>query len=78
VLAFLNVALEGLAWAGMAGNCPGGELDNMAQVVVAPLIKCVEENRDVVVGIKIRLTSDIAANGKNEALAYVVNLDHWN
>jgi len=31
-----------------------------------------------VVGIKIRLTSDIAANGKNEALAYVVNLDHWN
>ena len=46
MLAFLNVALEGLAWAGMAGNCPGGELDNMAQVVVQPLIKCVEENRD--------------------------------
>jgi predicted amidohydrolase len=34
VLAFLNIAMEGLAWAGMAGSGKGGELDNLNQVSV--------------------------------------------
>jgi len=32
VLALVNIALQGLAWAGMAGIGKGGELDSLHQV----------------------------------------------
>eukprot|EP00040_Diaphanoeca_grandis_P044845 m.13798 g.13798 ORF g.13798 m.13798 type:complete len:453 (-) comp9866_c0_seq1:84-1442(-) len=70
VLAFLNIALEGLAWSGMAGGAPGGELDNMNQIVVQPAVDCIEANRDVICGVKIRLTACIANDGKNEKEAF--------
>ena len=34
MLAMLNIAMEGLAWAGLAGVGTGGELDNINQVNV--------------------------------------------
>ncbi len=67
VLAFVNIAMEGLAWAGMAGSGKGGELDNLNQVREEPCLAAIEANRDMVVGVKIRLTANIAADGKNEA-----------
>ena len=55
------VVVSHQAWAGMAGAAPGGELDVVAQINVEPAVKCINENRDVIVGVKVRLTADIAA-----------------
>jgi dihydroorotase len=37
---------------------------------VAPCVRCVDENRDVLVGVKIRLSDSIADEGRNESEAY--------
>ena len=34
---------------------------------VAQAVECVEKNRDMIVGIKVRLTADAANDGRNEA-----------
>ena len=70
LLCILNASMHGLASAGSTGGGGGGELDSLNQVQVAPLVKVIEENRDMVVGIKVRLSADAAANGKNEEEAY--------
>lgn len=70
LLCILNASMHGLASAGSTGGGSGGELDSLNQVQVAPLVKVIEENRDMVVGIKVRLSADAAANGKNEEEAY--------
>lgn len=68
VLALVHIALEGLAWGGMAGGAKGGELDNLNQVLVEPAVAALEANRDMLVGVKIRLTADIAGEGSNESV----------
>ena len=53
--------------------CPlgaGGECDSLNQVDVKSCVDCVEKNRDLIVGIKIRLSADIARNGEYEEEAY--------
>jgi len=39
-------------------------------VNVDACVKCVESNRDMIVGIKLRLSDTIADRGKNEEEAY--------
>nr|XP_022339401.1 uncharacterized protein LOC111134562 [Crassostrea virginica] len=70
VLAFLHIAQHGLAAAGCASGAPGGELDSLNVVTVDDCAKCILENRDMIVGVKVRLSDSIADNGKNEAEAY--------
>ena len=48
----------------------GGELDSLSDVDEELCLQCIEANRDMVVGVKLRLTSDIANNGKHEMEAY--------
>jgi len=70
LLCILNASMHGLASAGSTGGGGGGELDSLNQVQVAPLVQVIEENRDMVVGIKVRLSADAANDGKNEEEAY--------
>ena len=48
----------------------GGELDCLSDVDEKLCLQCIEANRDLVVGVKLRLTSDIANDGKHEVEAY--------
>jgi len=48
----------------------GGELDCLSDVDEKLCLQCIEANRDMVVGVKLRLTSDIANDGKHEMEAY--------
>lgn len=70
VLAFLNIALHGLAAAGCTGSGTGGELDSLNQCSTELCVKAVQDNRDFVVGIKIRLSGDAANDGRNEPEAF--------
>ncbi|XP_065184156.1 deacetylase Atu3266-like [Sycon ciliatum] len=69
LLAYLNISMHGLASAGCSGYGLGGELDSAKQINADSAAKCIEENRDMIVGIKIRLSADGANDGKNEQLA---------
>lgn len=44
----------------------GGECDSLNQVDVDLCVKCIKENRDIAVGVKVRLTEFVTNNGKNE------------
>ncbi len=71
LLAFLNISCAGLAFAGMTGD-PGvpGELDSLKLVNVQGCVDCIEANRDLIVGVKIRLSDSCADGGRNEGEAY--------
>ena len=51
-------------------SAPGGELDSLTQVDVDACVKCVSENRDMIVGVKVRLAKSISNDGVNEEEAY--------
>ncbi len=71
LLAFLNISCSGLAFGGLGGDdSVPGELDLLKLASVRGCIDCVEQNRDVLVGVKIRLSASIADEGRNEAEAY--------
>jgi dihydroorotase len=71
LLAFLNISCSGLAFGGLGGDASvPGELDLLKLASVRGCIDCVEQNRDVLVGVKIRLSASIADEGRNEAEAY--------
>ena len=38
-------------------------------------VECIESNRDLIVGVKIRLSKSLADNGKNEAESYLRALE---
>ena len=44
-------------------------------VNVDACVKCVESNRDMIVGIKLRLSDTIADRGKNEEEAYRLEIN---
>ena len=48
----------------------GGESDTFAVLDEMACQKCIEANRDVIVGVKIRLTAAICGQGKIEEEAY--------
>lgn len=71
VLAFLNISRTGLSYAGMGGDgevC--GELDLLRLASTVGCTRSIEANRDVLVGVKIRLSDSIADEGRNEHAAY--------
>ncbi|XP_062509682.1 deacetylase Oant_2987-like [Corticium candelabrum] len=70
LLAFLNIAQHGLASAGCVQAGRGGELDSLNQVSTDACIDGISSNRDIVVGVKIRLAEDVADGGRNEVEAY--------
>ncbi len=71
LLAFLNISCSGLAFGGLGGDdSVPGELDLLKLVSVQGCIDCVEQNRDALAGVKIRLSASIADEGRNEAEAY--------
>jgi len=71
LLAFLNISCGGLAFGGLGGDVSvPGELDLLKLASVRGCVECIEQNRDVLVGVKIRLSASIADEGRNEAEAY--------
>lgn len=71
LLAFLNISCSGLAFGGLGGDdSVPGELDLLKLASARGCVDCVEQNRDVLVGVKIRLSASIADEGRNEGEAY--------
>lgn len=75
LLGFLNISLAGLAVGGKSDGSSAGELDGRAFINAAACIECVEANRDLFVGVKVRLSRTIADDGKNEPEAYRAALE---
>lgn len=66
VFALLHIAGQGLI--SSVGTLPAlGELADLRYCSVENVEKVVARNRDVIVGIKIRCTANLAENGQNEA-----------
>ena len=57
----------------------GGECDSLNQVDPDLCIKCINQNRDLIVGVKVRLSASVANDGANEEEAfrfvYLVTVD---
>ncbi|XP_060552567.1 deacetylase EF_0837-like isoform X2 [Ruditapes philippinarum] len=70
VRCLLHIAMHGLAAAGCAGAAPGGESDTLAILDENACVECVEANRDVIVGVKVRLQSSVCDKGRLEEEAY--------
>ncbi|KAK3104680.1 hypothetical protein FSP39_007611 [Pinctada imbricata] len=70
ILCFLHIAAHGLADAGCSAGAPGGEIDSLNSIRVKDCASCVQGNRDIVVGVKVRLSKTIADQGRNEEEAY--------
>ena len=54
----------------LPGAATGGELDHLSDVDEDLCVQCIEANRDMVVGVKLRLSTGIANSGKHEMEAY--------
>lgn len=48
----------------------GGESDTLAVLNEDACARCIQENRDVIVGVKVRLTADVCGKGSTEHEAY--------
>ena len=70
LLAFLHISRAGLAFSSRTGGDDPGELETLKLVHTQDCIDCIEANRDLLVGVKIRLSSSIADEGRNEAESY--------
>lgn len=71
LLAFLNISCSGLVFGGLGGDSSAtGELELLKLADVRGCLGCIEANRDVIVGVKIRLSDSVCDDGKNEAEAY--------
>lgn len=67
LLGFLNISRLGLACSGLGGdNEIPGELDMLKFVNTKTCIDVIEANRDILVGVKIRLSDSCANDGANE------------
>lgn len=51
----------------------GGECDSLNQVDPESCAKCIQENRDVAVGVKLRLSCSVTNDGEYEEEAYRYN-----
>lgn len=48
----------------------GGECDSLNQVDTNLCVKCIQENKDIAVGVKIRLATMVTNDGQNEKEAF--------
>lgn len=70
VLSLLHISAHGLASAGCTSSVKGGECDSLNQVDPDLCIKCINQNRDLIVGVKVRLSASVANDGANEEEAF--------
>ncbi|MDP7395903.1 MAG: amidohydrolase/deacetylase family metallohydrolase [Lentisphaeria bacterium] len=70
LLGFLNISRAGLSFGGPAGGDVAGELETLKLVSRDDCVNCIESNRDLLVGVKVRLSNTIADEGRNEPEAY--------
>ena len=71
LLAFLNISCAGLAFARLGGDrATPGELDLLELADLEGCVDSVNANRDLIAGVKVRLSASLANGGRNEAEAY--------
>ena len=70
LLAFVNISRAGLSFAALAGSDAVGELESLKLLSDEACARTVDDNRDVCVGVKVRLTDSIADDGRNETEGY--------
>jgi dihydroorotase len=70
VLGFLNISRAGLAVGGATDKAAPGELDSPKFISADECVACIEANRDLLIGVKVRLSASIADDGANEPLAW--------
>ena len=70
LLAFVNISRGGLSFAALAGGDAVGELESLKLLSEEACARTIDDNRDVCVGVKVRLTDSIANDGRNEAEGY--------
>jgi dihydroorotase len=61
VYSFLNIGFGGITYFGLSGGKQVGEIPDVSVADIASAEKCIEKNRDVIVGVKVRLSKN--ANG---------------
>jgi dihydroorotase len=69
--ALLNISRIGMV-TGAEMEPPLGELEDLRHLNVPAAVRCVEANRDVILGIKLRLSANLAADGRNEKQALLL------
>ncbi|XP_052254792.1 deacetylase EF_0837-like isoform X2 [Dreissena polymorpha] len=70
VKCLLHIALHGLAASGCSAGAGGGESDTLAVLDEDACAQCINYNRDVIVGVKVRLSLDVCNMGKTENEAF--------
>jgi dihydroorotase len=71
LFALLNISCIGMV-TGAESDPAIGELEDLRHLSVPAAVRCVEAHRDVILGIKIRLSDNLAAGGKNEMPALLL------
>ena len=67
VLAFLNISRAGLAVGAATLKDAPGELESPKFINADECVTCIEANRDILIGVKVRLSASIAAPGQMES-----------
>lgn len=65
LFALLNISRVGMV-NGAEQQAPQGELEDLRHLNVPAAVRCIEANRDKILGVKLRLSDNLAADGKNE------------
>jgi dihydroorotase len=65
LFALLNISRIGLV-TGAELDPPVGELEDLRHLSVPAALRCIEANRDVILGVKLRLSANLACDGRNE------------
>jgi dihydroorotase len=68
LFALLNIARTGMV-NGAELVPPLGELEDLRDLNVPAAVRCINANRDRILGVKLRLSANLAADGKNELQA---------
>jgi dihydroorotase len=66
LLALLNISCIGMV-TGAETDPPFGELEDLRLLHPGAAVRTIEANRDVILGVKVRLSDNLAAEGRNEA-----------
>lgn len=74
VFALLNISNIGMV-PGAETDPAIGELDHLPFLNVPAALDCIEANRDTILGVKIRLSRNLAADGRNEPQALDLALE---
>lgn len=75
IFCFLHVSREGLTKAGCSGPDEPGECDEIENLNVQEVVDIAKANPDFVKGIKVRLSTYTADNGRNEVAAFRAALE---